>query len=58
MTEYKFTFIDLFVGIGGLRMSAENAGGRCIFTSEWDKYAKLIIQFVKNVLYKTFVIPV
>jgi len=35
----KFTFIDLFAGIGGTRLGFESAGGRCIFTSEWDKYA-------------------
>lgn len=31
-----FTFIDLFAGIGGLRLGFESIGGRCIFTSEWD----------------------
>lgn len=35
-----FSFIDLFAGIGGLRKAMENAGGRCVFTSEWDKYAQ------------------
>jgi len=35
-----FTFIDLFAGIGGLRIGVENAGGRCIFSSEWDKYSQ------------------
>jgi DNA (cytosine-5)-methyltransferase 1 len=35
-----FTFIDLFAGIGGLRQAMESAGGRCVFTSEWDKYAQ------------------
>jgi len=34
-----FTFIDLFAGIGGLRMGFEENGGQCVFTSEWDKYA-------------------
>lgn len=38
--EKIFTFIDLFAGIGGLRRAMESAGGRCIFTSEWDKYAQ------------------
>jgi DNA (cytosine-5)-methyltransferase 1 len=35
----KFTFIDLFAGIGGTRLGFEHAGGKCVFTSEWDKYA-------------------
>ncbi|WP_461788667.1 DNA (cytosine-5-)-methyltransferase [Pedobacter sp.] len=35
-----FTFIDLFAGIGGFRMALQNLGGRCLFTSEWDKYSK------------------
>lgn len=35
-----FSFIDLFAGIGGLRKAMEGAGGRCVFTSEWDKYAQ------------------
>jgi DNA (cytosine-5)-methyltransferase 1 len=35
-----FTFIDLFAGIGGIRKGFEQAGGKCIFTSEWDSYAQ------------------
>lgn len=35
--EGVFTFIDLFAGIGGTRLGFERAGGRCVFTSEWDK---------------------
>lgn len=34
-----FTFIDLFAGIGGIRYGFEQAGGKCVFTSEYDKYA-------------------
>ncbi len=36
----KFKFIDLFAGIGGFRLALQNLGGKCIFTSEWDKYSK------------------
>jgi len=36
----SFTFIDLFAGIGGIRKGFEQAGGKCIFTSEWDDYAQ------------------
>jgi DNA (cytosine-5)-methyltransferase 1 len=35
-----FTFIDLFAGIGGIRKGFESAGGRCVFTSEWDQYCQ------------------
>lgn len=35
-----FQFIDLFAGIGGFRIAFQNAGGECVFTSEWDKYAQ------------------
>ena len=36
----QFNFIDLFAGIGGLRIGIEKAGGKCIFSSEWDKYSQ------------------
>lgn len=36
----KFTFIDLFAGIGGLRIPFDELGGKCIFSSEWDKKAQ------------------
>jgi len=36
----KFKFIDLFAGIGGFRLAFQAVGGKCVFTSEWDKFAK------------------
>lgn len=36
-----FTFIDLFSGIGGTRIALQNVGGKCVFSSEWDKYCQL-----------------
>lgn len=36
----RFTFIDLFAGIGGFRMAMQNLGGKCVFSSEWDSQAK------------------
>lgn len=39
MTE-KYTFIDLFAGIGGTRIAFEEAGCECVFSSEWDKFAQ------------------
>lgn len=35
-----FTFIDLFAGIGGFNLALQRNGGRCVFSSEWDKSAK------------------
>jgi DNA (cytosine-5)-methyltransferase 1 len=35
-----FTFIDLFAGIGGIRLAFEQVGGKCVYSSEWDKYCQ------------------
>lgn len=36
----KFTFIDLFAGIGGFRLAMQQNGGRCVFSSEWNEAAQ------------------
>jgi DNA (cytosine-5)-methyltransferase 1 len=38
--NYTFKFIDLFAGIGGFRLAMQSLGGKCVFTSEWDKEAQ------------------
>ncbi len=40
----EFTFIDLFAGIGGIRLGFERAGGRCVFTSEWNEWSQKTYQ--------------
>lgn len=40
-SAYGFTFIDLFAGIGGMRRAFEPLGGKCVFTSEWNKYSQI-----------------
>lgn len=39
-SKWDFTFIDLFAGIGGMRIAFENAGGKCVYSSEWNKYSQ------------------
>jgi len=36
----NFRFIDLFAGIGGIRLAFERHGGVCVFTSEWNEFSK------------------
>lgn len=36
----EFKFIDLFAGIGGFRIAFQELKGKCVFSSEWNKYAK------------------
>jgi DNA (cytosine-5)-methyltransferase 1 len=38
--KFRFRFIDLFAGIGGIRMGFEAHGGECVFTSEWNAFSK------------------
>lgn len=35
-----FTFVDLFAGIGGMRIAYERAGGRCVYSNEWNRYCQ------------------
>ncbi|MDA7524928.1 DNA (cytosine-5-)-methyltransferase [Verrucomicrobia bacterium] len=37
--KFEFTVVDLFAGIGGIRKGFEKVGGKCVFTSEWDKFS-------------------
>ncbi len=39
-SECDFTFIDLFAGIGGIRLPYQQQGGLCVFSSEWDKFSQ------------------
>jgi DNA (cytosine-5)-methyltransferase 1 len=36
----QFKFVDLFAGIGGFRQAMQSVGGKCVFSSEWDRFAK------------------
>ena len=38
--DASFTFIDLFAGIGGMRIAFDHAGGHCVYSSEWNKYSQ------------------
>lgn len=40
MDGLTYRFIDLFAGIGGLRLAFERAGGRCVYSNEWDKFSQ------------------
>jgi DNA (cytosine-5)-methyltransferase 1 len=44
VTSLPFSFIDLFAGIGGFRLALQHLGGKCVYTSEWDKYAQKTYQ--------------
>ena len=40
LVDSDFSFIDLFAGIGGIRLPFQKLNGHCVFTSEWDKFAQ------------------
>ena len=44
--KHDFTFIDLFAGVGGIRLPFQEAGGKCVFTSEWDKFSKKTLSLI------------
>lgn len=39
-TSGAYTFIDLFAGIGGMRLAFDSVGGRCVYSNEWNKYSQ------------------
>lgn len=39
-SDAPFTYVDLFAGIGGIRMPFQELGGKCVFSCEWDKFAQ------------------
>ncbi len=50
MKNSKYTFIDLFAGIGGTRLAFEKNGAECVFSSEWNKYSRLTYRMNFNEL--------
>lgn len=40
VSNKQYTFIDLFAGIGGMRIAYQNAGARCVYSNEWNKYCQ------------------
>lgn len=45
-SKYLFEYIDLFAGIGGMHLAFSEAGGCCVYASEWNKYCQ--IQYRQN----------
>ena len=41
ISNKQFSFIDLFAGIGGMRIAFDRAGGHCVYSNEWNKYSQL-----------------
>ena len=45
-----FTFVDLFAGIGGMRLAFESVGGHCVYSNEWNKYSQQTMNHHASVL--------
>lgn len=43
--RFRFKFVDLFSGIGGIRLALEDIGGECVFSSEWDPHCRETYRF-------------
>jgi DNA (cytosine-5)-methyltransferase 1 len=56
---YDFTFVDLFAGIGGIRLGFESVGGQCVFTSEWNEWSRktYMANFGENHLFAGDIVP-
>ena len=55
MSKKKFTFIDLFAGIGGFHTAMHSVGGKCVYASQWDKNARISYEAnYKNIEPKLF----
>lgn len=54
-----FTFIDLFAGIGGIRLGFESIGGHCVFTSEWNEWSRktYIANFGEGEMFAGDIVP-
>ena len=50
MNNKELRMIDLFAGIGGIRMGFESIGAKCVFTSEWNEFAIQVYSAVSQVL--------
>jgi len=56
MTNNRFTFIDLFAGIGGFHLAMHRLGGKCVFASEIDKETRKTYQYnYQTIIHQWFI---